>query len=261
MIQAVLFDMGGTLHTASAPPGRDEWFARRLLDRLADYGVDLPAEPATLARQLEENSEAYKHWGEEHLRELPPAEIWSRWYLREYDLAPERLAPFAEELTFLFDYERRKILRRPHLQESLQALRAMGLRLGIISNVASVSVMPHYLLEYGIADWMECVILSSTAGVRKPDPTIFRLAERQMHLRPEQFAYVGDTLSRDVRGVRNAGWRLAIQIRNPGAAVRDRGLESLRPDYFIEDLAEIPAIIRQENQTGSAGGQEEGGII
>lgn len=41
MIKAVLFDLGGTLHTSDSPPGRAEWFARRLLDRLADYGIVL----------------------------------------------------------------------------------------------------------------------------------------------------------------------------------------------------------------------------
>ena len=37
MIQAVLFDMGGTLHTASSPAGRAEWFAARLIERLGDW--------------------------------------------------------------------------------------------------------------------------------------------------------------------------------------------------------------------------------
>ena len=41
-----------------------------------------------------------------------------------------------------------------------------------------------------------------------------------------------------------------IQIRNPGVAHRDRGLEhsGFTPDYLIEDLAEIPAILIKENQ-------------
>ena len=47
--KAVLFDLGGTLHTASSPPGRDAWFARRLLDRLSDYGVELDVSPEELA--------------------------------------------------------------------------------------------------------------------------------------------------------------------------------------------------------------------
>lgn len=247
MIKAVLFDMGGTVHTASATPERGVWFARRLLDRLADYGVKLEAKPEVFALALHENAEAYKHWAEENLYELPSAEVWSDWYLKGFGVSREQVAPFSEELSFLYEYERASVMRRPHLRETMQALQDMGLRLGVISNVLSTSLMPHYLAEYGLEQYMEVVLLSSTAGARKPAPAIFRMAEQAMGLTPEEFAYVGDTLSRDVRGVRNAGWRLAIQISNPSVAHRDVGLEHIKPDYLIHDLAEIPAIIQKEN--------------
>ena len=70
-----------------------------------------------------------------------------------------------------------------------------------------------------------------------------------MNLKPEEMAYVGDTLSRDVRGVRNAGWKLIIRIDSPNAARRDKGLAEMgwRADYEIQDLGEIPAIIQKEN--------------
>lgn len=251
MIKAVLFDLGGTLHTADSPPGREEWFARRLLERLGDYGMELAVEPAVLARRLHENAEEYKHASERDLRERPAAEIWADWYLRDWDLGRERLEPVAEELSFLYDYERMRVLRRPHLRETLDALRAMDLRLGLISNIISLTVAPHFLAEYGVLSYMDCVVLSSAAGIRKPSPEIFRIAERELALGPGELAYVGDTLSRDVMGVRNAGWRLMIQIKNSSAARRDKGLEGsgLRPDYLIGDLAEIPDIIRRENRT------------
>ena len=68
-----------------------------------------------------------------------------------------------------------------------------------------------------------------------------------MDLRPEELAYVGDTISRDVIGTRKAGWALMIQISNPSIAHRDAGLENAgwEPDYRIEDLAEIPAILKR----------------
>ena len=247
MIRAVLFDMGGTLHTSFSPPGQAEWFARRLMDRLADYGIRLDTTPEALAGELNVNGEEYKHCSEENLRELPQEEMWSRFYLKGYGLAPETLAPMAEELSFLYDYERTRCMRRPHLRQTMDALRAMGLRLGVISNVTSRTVMPHYLAEYGLDTYMDCVLLSSVTGVRKPAAEAFRNAERIMGLAPEEMAYVGDTISRDVRGVRNAGWRLAIQIANPSVAHRDVGLEHIRPDYLIQDLAQIPDIIRREN--------------
>lgn len=250
MIRGVLFDLGGTLHVADSPAGRDVWFARRLLDRLEDYGIRLGAEPEELARKLHENGEAYKRHSEKDLRELPPAEIWSGWYLRDWDLSRERLAPIAEELSFLYDYERVRVIRRPYIKETLDALRAQGMKLGLISNIISLSVAPHFLEEYGVRDDMDCIVLSSATGIRKPSPEIFRAAEKELDLGPEELAYVGDTLSRDVMGVRNAGWRLMIQIRNPGAAHRDKGLENagLKPDYLIDGLEDIPEIVRRENE-------------
>lgn len=118
----------------------------------------------------------------------------------------------AEELSFLYDYERPRVMRRPNLKETLERLRGMGLRLGLISNIISTSVAPHFLDEYGIRDLMDCVVLSSITGIRKPNPAIFRAAEAELGLAPSELAYVGDTISRDVIGTRNAGWRLMIQI-------------------------------------------------
>lgn len=250
MIRGVLFDLGGTLHIADSPAGRDVWFARRLLDRLSDYGIVLEVSPEALARRLHKNSEDYKHFSEKELRELPSVEIWNDWYLRDWNVGRERLAPIAEELSFLYDYERVRVIRRPYIKSTLDALRAQRLKLGLISNIISRSVAPHFLEEYGVKDYMDCIILSSVTGIRKPSAEIFRAAEQQLGLVPEELAYVGDTLSRDVAGVRNAGWKLMIQIKNPGAAKRDKGLENagLVPDYFIEELNEIPNIIHTENE-------------
>ena len=250
MIEAVLFDLGGTMHTSNSPEGWDVRYAARLLERLEDYGIHLVLSPDALALMLKTNCEDYKHHTEQTLRELPAAEIWSEYYLRGLGVSREALEPIAEELSFRYDYDRTRILRRPYLKQTVETLRDMGIRMGVISNIISTSVVSHFLAEYGIEKDMECVVLSSVTGIRKPDPEIFRVAERAMNLKPEQLAYVGDTLSRDVRGVRNAGWRCMIQIRNPSIAHRDQGLEhsGLVPDYLIDNLAEIPAIIQKENQ-------------
>ena len=59
---------------------------------------------------------------------------------------------------------------------------------------------------------------------------------------------MGDTLSRDVLGCRNAGVALSIQIRNPSIAHRDTAfVGTVTPDAQIDDLSEIPAIIHAFN--------------
>ena len=250
MIRAVVFDLGGTLHLCSSSEARKVWFARRLIDRLGEYGIALDISPEALAKQLGTNAEIYKREAEITRRELAPEVVWNDYYLREQRLGLETLAPIAEELSFLYDYERVCNLRRPHLLECMQALRDAGLRLGLISNILSRSIVQHFVAEYGLQDYMECVITSAGTGIRKPDPAIFREAERQLDLPPEALAYVGDTLSRDVRGTREAGWRLAIQIFSPTASRRDAGMAELgyKADYNITDLMEIPAIIAAENE-------------
>ena len=57
MIRGVLFDLGGTLHVNDSPPGRDVWFARRVIGRLEDYGIRLDITPEALAAQLSVNAE------------------------------------------------------------------------------------------------------------------------------------------------------------------------------------------------------------
>lgn len=245
MIDVVLFDIGGTLHTVTNNEGLRTAFAKRLRERLQDYGIVLDKEDSEIGRRLHENAEEYKHYSEQTQVELPQSRIWNEFYLKDYNIGEERLKPIAEELSFLYDYERVKNMRREHIIETMEALHRMGKRLGIISNIISTSFVPHILREYGIAQYMECVVLSSEAGVRKPNPAIFDIALKQMGTTAERTAYVGDTLSRDVLGARNAKLGLMILIENPAIAHRDAGLhgKGIEPDVRINDLSEIPAII------------------
>ena len=245
MIDVVLFDIGGTLHTVTNNEQLRTAFAKRLRERLADYGIFIHGEDDEIGRRLHENAEEYKHYSELILGELPQSRIWNEFYLKNYHIGEERLAPIAEELSFLYDYERVKNMRRPHVAETMEALHRMGKRLGIISNIISTSFVPHILREYGIAQYMECVVLSSEAGVRKPNPVIFEIALQQLGVKAENVAYVGDTLSRDVLGAKNANLGLMILIDNPAIAHRDKGLQGkgIEPDIRINDLAEIPAIL------------------
>lgn len=62
---------------------------------------------------------------------------------------------------------------------------------------------------------MASVVMSSNAGIRKPDPEIFHIAVDQLGLERKECAYVGDTISRDVIGAREVGLGLVIQMHNP----------------------------------------------
>lgn len=250
MIRAVLFDVGGTLHVAQKDPQLELTFSETVLQKLSAIGISLPVEPASLTESLYRNGEEYKHWSEANRRELPNDRIWAEYYLKEFHLSREQLSPIAEELSALYDSKRVRNVPRPHMKGTIRELKSMGMHLGIISNIISHTFVPRMLQDYCIADAMECVVLSSDVGVRKPDSAIFRIAAERIGVSLDEMAYVGDTLSRDVLGCRNAKVGLCIQIKNPSIAHRDKGLidTGLKPDVLIYDLAEIPGIIRAYNQ-------------
>lgn len=250
MIRAVLFDVGGTLHEVHHDQEMADRFSQRVLDILAGRGVALPIGAAALTPLLHENAEAYKHWSEESRVELPAPRIWSEFYLKDFQIDEALLAPVAEELSWRYDATRVRNVPRPHMRETIEALHEMGMVQGIISNMISTSFVPRLVEDYGIAPYMSCLVVSAAAGIRKPDPAIFELAAAECGVPCGEMAYVGDTLSRDVLGCRNANVALSIQIRNPSIAHRDTAFTGtgLAPDVLIDDLAEIPGIIRSYNK-------------
>ena len=86
MIKAVLFDIGGTLHTVTNNAKLARSFAKRLERRLEVYDIHITTPYDELAFTLHENAEDYKHWSEQTLRELPNVKIWNEYYLKEYHI-------------------------------------------------------------------------------------------------------------------------------------------------------------------------------
>ena len=228
MIRAVLFDVGGTLHEVHREPELEIAFCSELLEKLSGSGISLSITPQDLLPLLHQNAENYKRWSEESRVELPAPRIWSEYYLRQFQIGEERLAPIAEELSVWYDSHRVRNVPRPHMRETIFRLRD--------------------------SDCLSCVIVSASAGIRKPDPAIFQMAAEACGVPCGEMAYVGDTLSRDVLGCRNAGVALSIQIQNPDMAFRDAAFVNtgLAPDVRISDLAEIPDIICTYNARTSA---------
>lgn len=166
----------------------------------------------------------YKRWSEGVQLEKKPEEIWPEYYLRAFSFDREKLVPIAEELANLWEvtYYHREL--RPGVREMLDALKARGYHIGVVSNNASLYNVFNVLEEYGIRSYMEDVTVSSVTGYRKPHPEIFRIALRQMQVKAEACVYVGDTVSRDIIGSKRAGFGKSVQIGSFLSAQKDAGL-------------------------------------
>ncbi len=100
----------------------------------------------------------------------------------------------------------------PEVKEVLHGLRAMGYRLGIISNWSWN--LRARCAQLGIADNFDLILASAYAGVEKPHPAIFHLALESLQVAPERAIHVGDNYTADVLGARNAGLDAVLICRD-----------------------------------------------
>jgi putative hydrolase of the HAD superfamily len=217
MLKAVLFDLDGTLFDrdaavrevfgaqhrafASALAGVPyERFVERLLE-LDDHGhSDKRSTYGILVRELGLDSSLRDRFIE-HYR----------------DVYPQLGAPFADA--------------RP----TLEALRARGLALGLVTN-GRVENQAAKVERLGLAPLLDTVLISESEGVRKPDRRIFERALERLGAAPSEAWHVGDHPTADVAGAHAAGltaiWRHVPYWPEPAT-----------PAFTIFELAELVPLI------------------
>ncbi len=244
-IQAVFFDMGGTIETF--------WYDRAsrldatpaLRTLFLKAGIDLGLDNESLYEMVSQGLESYRRRALATNEELSPSRVWREFILCDYPRQARHLtAETAEELMCFIEMHYYHRAMRPEVPRVLEAIRAMGLKIGLISNVCSRGQVPTNLEGYGIRHYFSPVVLSSEYGRRKPDPAIFHYAASLANVPTGAVAYIGDRVARDISGARRAGFRLAIQVRHD--FVQEEDDTGPLPDRNIDSLEEFPAILAEE---------------
>jgi putative hydrolase of the HAD superfamily len=91
-------------------------------------------------------------------------------------------------------------------RETLDALRARRLKLGVITNGRS-EMQRRKLVGLGLEHSFDVVLVSEEEGVRKPDAEIFRRALVRLEVDAQEAIFVGDHPVADVEGAHRAGLR------------------------------------------------------
>ena len=245
-IQAVFFDMGGTIDTYGQTRELRLERTPGIRERLLSVGIDLDLSNEELYEVVASGLSRYHSLGLETLQELPPQSVWSKYILCEHPVDQKALASIAEDLMCYIEtsYYERKM--RPEAPAVLEAIKKMGLKIGLISNVNSRGQVPTNLAEYKIGHYFDPIVLSSEYGRRKPDPAIFHYAARLANVPTSHCVMVGDRIVRDILGACRAGFGLAVQIEHDFKhGERDEGAD---PDYVIEALTELLDILHKERE-------------
>lgn len=257
-IKAVLFDMGGTIQTfwhtkelrLKATPGIQE--------RLLNAGVDLHLDNEQLYEVVSAGLEKYHLWSMQSLAELPAPRIWRDFILTGLEIPLSFSAQAAEDLMFYVETNYFYREMRPEVPAVLEAIRQMGLKIGLISNAGSQGQVAANLREYGIFDYFDPIVISCIYGRRKPDPSIFHYAARLIKAPTSECVYVGDRINRDILGARRAGFRLAVQIQHDFK--HGETDEGATPDVVIGEMTELLDVLRAEQAADAAGGISPQGV-
>ena len=232
-IEAVLFDMGGTLRR-TIRRGEEEK-RHKVVQILRLLGSDLL--PAELVHLLSDRLAAYKQWAEETEVELNEVDLWTRWMLP--DFPAELVTRLAVQLNDIWRDAVNHYGVLPETKEVILTLFRRGYRLGLISNTTSSVEVPRTFAELEISGCFEVVILSCVLGKRKPNPETLLSATKRMGIKPEKCVYVGDRPGRDVKASRSAGFASSIIISDTLTLDNFSDEPSLKPDHIIRNLKEL----------------------
>jgi putative hydrolase of the HAD superfamily len=134
----------------------------------------------------------------------------------------------------------RSTVARAGLAETLGALHAQGIRLGIVSN-GRVRGQHAKIAQLGIRPYLSAVVISEAVQIEKPDPRIFARALAEVGCQASQAWFVGDHPVNDVLGAAAAGLR---PIWLTGVHAWPTGHPA--PQWHIGALIEVVALVQSE---------------
>ena len=129
----------------------------------------------------------------------------------------------------------------PHVPETLAALRAAGVRVGIVCDVGMTpsTILRAHLDRHGVLVSFDHWSFSDEVGCYKPDRAIFEHALAGLGVRAEATAHVGDLRRTDVAGALAMGM---TAVRYTGVFDDDSQPEP-EGHHVIGDHADLPAAL------------------
>jgi putative hydrolase of the HAD superfamily len=122
--------------------------------------------------------------------------------------------------------------------DTLAALRARGLRMGLVSNTMWPGEYHRRELDrFGLTPYFQPTLFSADEGVWKPQPGIFQRALDALGVEAKEAVFVGDQPEYDVLGAQGVGMR-GVYKHNGRAQATD-----VCPDAAIAHLSELLALI------------------
>jgi 2-haloalkanoic acid dehalogenase type II len=232
-IRAVFFDLGGTLFSYRATRPHFD----RMLEALArEHGIGEPFEQVRAKYRAAMSAAGADYDARPYYLHRDMFRAAYLGMLRAYGLEPRDSEALYEGQS---EVGARFISLRPGVRETLAALRARGLHLGIVSNIDQ-DQFDAIWARLGIGDLFHATTTSEEARSCKPDPGIYRVAlAKAPGLAAREVLFVGDSPRHDFAGAKPLGMRTAWIVEGHEALPKE-----LRPDHVIQEIPELLGVVQ-----------------
>lgn len=172
-------------------------------------------------------------WGREHLQAARREVV--RLALEE--LGHTALTDSHELADHYMNLQDSLIAPLPGVQEALQTLKDMKIRMSVITNGRS-DTQREKLDRFHLTDFFEKIIIDTEVGFSKPDIRIYEFALNEMKISANESWMVGDNLNWDIYGAQNAGL-FAVWIEGLAKS------SEIQPDLTVPSIAQMTEIIKK----------------
>lgn len=225
MIQAVIFDWGGTLTPWHAVDFAAEAQALALAAIDGDH---------TAAELLVRANQEVWGWSRDQQRSATVHHIFEAAGLSHDEGMLTAYREFWEPHTWT----------DPEVEPLFTRLRADGLKIGILSNTVWPRDWHEHIFERdGVLNLIDGAVYSSEIAWTKPAPQAFEAAMRAVGVEePGRCVYVGDRLFDDIWGASTYGMR-TIHIPHSDIPTEQRGHTEGEPDAVVHRLSEVYDVV------------------
>lgn len=231
-IKGIFLDLGDTFRIIDENPE----YIHAARQRIADIcGSKMDADE--YYDYLNSHYDKYREFALKYMCEAPEDVLWTRWMVPELDR--EYVAAHAQELTYCWRKAKGERVVVPHGIETVRELVARGYKVGIISDLVGTIEVDEWLDKDGIRDLFSTVQQSSVTMLRKPHPGIFFMALKEAGVLPQDAAFVGDNLNRDIVGAKVTGFTATVATEYDPVKKPLKINEENCPDCIIHDFAEL----------------------
>ncbi len=242
-VNGVIFDLGSTLIEF-----RGDWGAifrgmsRDLIAYLRDHGFVMDFE--RFDQRYGEIVDQFYTRGQQDWIEYT-AETTLRYALAEFGYPEVADQVLKESLAAAYAEGERLWYPFDDVYRTLDLLKERGYRIGLISNARDAANVERLIDQAQLRPWLDPIVISANAGVRKPNPRIFKIVLDDWELLPDRVVMVGDMLGADILGAHNAGMRGVWATMQTEREANAAHMHTIVPDATIASLAELPKLLAE----------------